>query len=109
MPSVAFLGYNMTFSVVHSSELGGKLLAKLASGSFSLPSKEEMEKDREKWRLFREKSWTMYPERGQCFAPLNLTYYDMLRADLGWPRLLAGSNPLKNLLVPITTREVCEP
>lgn len=109
MPGVAFLGYNMTFSVVHSSELGAKWLAKLAAGCFDLPSEEEMEKDREKWRVFREKNWLSYPERGQCFAPLNLTYYDMLRADMGWPRLVLDSNPFKNLVAPIASREVCEP
>ncbi|GAQ86347.1 putative dimethylaniline monooxygenase [Klebsormidium nitens] len=109
VPAVAFLGYNMTFSVVHSSELGAKWLAKLAGGSFDLPSEEEMERDREKWRTFREKNWISYPERGQCFAPLNLTYYDMLRADMGWPKLVLSSNPLKNLIAPIASREVCEP
>jgi dimethylaniline monooxygenase (N-oxide forming) len=109
VPAVAFLGYNMTFSVVHSSELGAKWLAKAAAGAFTLPTQDEMEADREKWRVFREKNWIAYPERGQCFAPLNVTYYDMLRADMGWPKLVLDPNPLKDLLAPIASKEVCQP
>jgi hypothetical protein len=109
VPGVAFLGYNITYSVVHSSELGARWLAKLASGAFSLPDEAEMEKEREKWRTFRERTWLAYPEKGQCFAPLNLFYYDILRADMGWPKLVLDSNPFKNVVAQVKASDICQP
>ncbi|PRQ25129.1 putative flavin-containing monooxygenase [Rosa chinensis] len=83
IPQLAVIGFSVSISTLHTSEMRCRWLAELLGGTFKVPSIKEMEKDVKQWDEYAKRYSGKYYRRS-CVGALHIWYNDQLCKDMGW-------------------------
>ncbi|KAM5562722.1 putative flavin-containing monooxygenase 1 [Rosa sericea] len=83
IPQLAVIGFSVSISSLHTSEMRCRWLAELFAGTFKVPSIKEMEKDVKQWDEYAKRYSGRYYWRS-CIGVLHIWYNDQLCKDMGW-------------------------
>lgn len=82
IPQMGFVGYNATFFVPLSSEVGAWWLVEYVKGNLSLPSPSEMRQDTTAELDWMKNQFGFIPDQGTCLAAFSLRYVNQLIKDI---------------------------